>query len=111
MMGMGLDTVHPPVLAQASLRFDEGEEIERFVRENVATGGSVGPPVVASGGDGQLTYSLSGTDAASFSIVPDTGQILVGQGTSLDFESDKTEYSLVVTASEQPGTPPASMSL
>ena len=103
MMGMGLDTVHPPVLAQASLRFDEGEEIERFVRENVATGGSVGPPVVASGGDGQLTYSLSGTDAASFSVVPDTGQILVGQGTSLDFESDKTEYSLVVTASGQSG--------
>ena len=57
---------------------------------------------MATGGDGQLTYSLSGADAASFTIVAATGQILVGQDTSLDYEPDKTQYSFVVTATGQP---------
>ena len=102
MVGTGLDSVHPPALAQTSVQFEEGDEIERFVNEDVQSGGSVGVPVVASGGTGTLTYSLSGTDAASFTITG-AGQILVGQDTSLDYESEKTTYRLVVTATGQPG--------
>ena len=104
-VGTGLATGRLPALAQTSIAvaFDEGNAIERLVKENTPTGGSVGVPIVATGGDGQLTYSLSGADGASFTIVAATGQILVGQDTSLDHESDKTQYSLVVTATGQPG--------
>ncbi len=99
--GTGLVTAYSPVLAQATIRFDEGDEIERFVKENVTAGVSVGAPVVASGGTGSVAYSLSGADAASFSINGATGQILVGRGASIDYESGKTTYWLVVTATDQ----------
>ena len=102
----GLATGHPLSLAQTSVPlvvFEEGNAIERFVKENSPAGASIGPPVVASGGDGQLTYGLSGDDATSFAIVTDTGQLLVGQSTSLDFESDKKSYSIIVTATGQSG--------
>ena len=103
-VGTGLATGRLPALAQTSVAvaFHEGNAIERLVKENTPAGGSVGAPIVATGGDGQLTYSLSGADAASFTIVAATGQILVGQDTSLDYESDKTQYSFVVTATGQP---------
>ena len=103
-VGTGLATGRLPALAQTSvaIAFDEGNAIERLVKENTPAGGSVGAPIVATGGDGQLTYRLSGADAASFTIVAATGQILVGQDTSLDYESDKTQYSFVVTATGQP---------
>ena len=103
MVGAGLDTAHPPALAQASIQFEEGDKIERFVKEDVQPGGSVGAPVEASGGTGTLTYSLSGTDAASFTINTGTGQILLAQGASFDHESEKTTYRLAVTATGQPG--------
>ena len=103
MVGTGLDSVNPLVLAQTSIQFEEGYEIERFVNEDVQPGGSVGAPVVASGGTGTLTYSLSGTDAASFTINTSSGQILLAEGASLDYESEKTTYRLVVTATGQPG--------
>ena len=44
-----LATVRAPVVAQASILFDEGDEIDRFVKENVAAGGPVGAPVTATG--------------------------------------------------------------
>ncbi len=102
MVGTGLATVRAPALAQASLQFDEGDEVDRFVKENVTAGGSVGAPVVATG-VGTLTYSLSGADRASFTINASTGQILLAAGAALDFESGKTVYRLVVTATGQPG--------
>ena len=103
MVGTGLDTVHPPALAQASIQFEEVYEIGRFVNEDVQPGGSVGAPVEASGGTGTLTYGLTGNDAASFTINTGTGQILLAEGASLDYESEKTTYRLVVTATGQPG--------
>ena len=89
-------------LAQSSIQF-QAAEIELLVKENIPAGGSVGPPVAATGGDVPLTYSLSGTDAALFTINTGAGQILLGQYTSLDYESGKTTYRLVVTATGQPG--------
>ena len=103
MVGTGLDTAHPHALAQTSIQFEGGYEIERFVNEDVQSGGSVGAPVVASGGTGTLTYGLTGNDAASFTINTGTGQILLAQGASFDYESEKTTYRLVVTATGQPG--------
>ena len=102
MAGTGLVAVRAPALAQTSIRFDEGDEIERFVKENVTAGVSVGAPVVARG-VGTLKYGLSGADGASFTINTSTGQILLAAGATLDYESGKTVYRLVVTATGQPG--------
>ncbi len=101
MVGTGQDSSRHRVQAQAAMQFEEGDEIYRFVYENVAAGGPVGAPVTASGGTGALTYALSGTDAGSFTINTSTGQILVGKDTALDYESGKTTYRVVVTATDE----------
>ena len=51
-----------------------------------------------------LTYTLEGSDAASFSIVPATGQLLTRD--VLDYET-KIAYSVVVKASDATETDPA----
>ena len=68
------------------------------VAENSAAGTNVGAAVTASANTNgyTLTHSLSGTDASKFDISSSTGQITVGTGTSLDYET-KTSYSVVVT--------------
>ena len=71
----------------------------RDVEENTAPKTSVGLPVVATDTDDTLTYSLGGTDAASFTIVRSSGQIQVGAGTKLDYETKKT-YTVTVTATD-----------
>ena len=56
--------------------FSEGDSTERSVVENSAAGTNVGSAVTATDADNDiLTYSLEGTDAASFSIVSTRGQI------------------------------------
>ena len=68
----------------------------RTIAENSAAGTNVGVAVTATDSDGDtLTYSLSGTDAGSFEIGANNGQIAVKSGTSLDFES-KESYSVTV---------------
>ena len=42
-----------------------------------------------------MTYSLEGRDAGSFDIDRATGQIKVGKGASLDYET-KTRYTVIV---------------
>ena len=51
-----------------------------------------------------LTYTLEGSDAASFAIVPATGQLLTKD--VLDYET-RSEYSVVVKASDDTETDPA----
>ena len=64
--------------------FPEGP-ITRTVAENTAAGQNVGLPVEATDEDDDtLTYTLGGTDAASFDIVETTGQLQTK--TALDFE-------------------------
>ena len=77
----------------------------RSVAENTAAGENVGDPVMAIDEDegDTLTYALSGDDAASFAIDAATGQIMVGEGTVLDFESEKTTYTVTVTATAGDG--------
>ena len=78
----------------------------REVREDAATKADVGLPVTAMDGttdnadDGTLVYTLSGTDARFFEIEPsgfDAGQIRIGTGTTLDYETRKS-YRVTVRA-------------
>ncbi|MYI89601.1 MAG: hypothetical protein F4082_04830 [Gammaproteobacteria bacterium] len=80
--------------------FDDGAAVIRSVEENMAAGTKVGEPVVAQDPDGDtLTYSLSGTDAGSFDIDSNTGQITVGGSTVLDYETTAS-YSMTVEVTD-----------
>ena len=73
------------------------------VAENAEAMAAVGDPVVATDADDdEITYVLGGDDAASFEIWP-SGQITVAEGTTLDFESEVTSYSVTVTATDPSG--------
>ena len=66
----------------------------RSVDENSPAGTSVGAPVTGTDTENDpLTYSLSGTDAASFDIGTSTGQIMVKA--ALDYEANAS-YSVIV---------------
>ena len=83
--------------------FDEGAATDRSVTENAPPGSYVGNPVVATDDDDDtLTYSLDGADADSFGIDGGTGQIEVGPGTALDYET-RTSYTVAVTATDPSG--------
>ena len=73
----------------------------RTVAEDTAAGMDIGNPVAANDANGDaLTYALGGTDAASFSIDSDTGQLMTLA--ALDYET-KATYSVTVTASDSGG--------
>ena len=75
----------------------------RPIVENSASGANVGAVVRATDADGdRLTYSLTGTDAGSFTINSGTGQIMVGAGITLDYET-KASYMVTVTATDPAG--------
>ena len=79
--------------------FTDGSATTRSIDENSASGVNVGAAVRATDADGdRLTYSLTGTDAGSFTI-NSGGQIMVGTGTMLDFE-DKESYTVTVSATD-----------
>ena len=82
--------------------FTEGAIARRSVAENTAEDTSIGNPVSATDADlhNSLTYSLGGTDAASFAIVSPTGQLKTKA--ALDFET-KTLYTVTVTVSDGDG--------
>ena len=70
----------------------------RRVAENTAANNNIGSPVTATDADGDtLTYTLEGTDAASFDIVGTSGQIQTRA--ALDYET-KSRYSVTVKASD-----------
>ena len=85
------DTNATPVFA--------GESISLEVDENTAADGNVGEPVKATDADEDaLSYSRSGgADKDAFEINQASGQITVGAGTDLDYET-KTTYMVEVTA-------------
>ena len=73
----------------------------RTVAENTVAGKDIGNPVTATDADSAtLTYALDGTDAASFDIDPDTGQLMTK--VDLDYET-KDSYEVMVTASDSGG--------
>ena len=83
---------NPPV-------FTEGATATRSVSEDAAAGVNIGSPVRATDADpgDTLTYSLEGTDAASFSIVAASGQIRTSA--ALDYDT-KASYTVTVTAND-----------
>ena len=75
-----------------------GDTAARSIAEHSPAGQSIGAPVVAADADGDtLTYALAGTDAGTFDLDPDTGQLSVKN--ALDYES-KSSYSVAVTVSD-----------
>ena len=76
--------------------FPSTETGERTVPENTRAGVNIGAPVAAEDPENdRLTYTLSGLDAAAFTIVTSSGQIRVASGTTLDFET-KDSYQVTV---------------
>ena len=81
--------------------FTNGDSTDRYVRENTAASENIGNPISATDDDDDtLTYSLSGTDAASFEIDSETGQLKTSA--ALDYET-KNEYSVTITVSDGNG--------
>ena len=71
------------------------------VAENSEAMAAVGDPVVATDADGdEITYTIS--EDSGFEIWP-SGQITVAEGTTLDYESEVTSYSVTVTATDPSG--------
>ena len=75
--------------------------VTREFAENTAAGENVGDPVSATDADtgDTLSYTLGGTDAASFDIVEASGQIRTKAGVTYDHEA-KASHSVTVTASD-----------
>ena len=73
----------------------------RGVAENSAAGVDVGTAVTATDADpgDTLTYTLEGTDVASFDIVSTSGQIRTKTGVTYDHE-EQSSYSVTVTVSD-----------
>ena len=86
---------HPPGHAP---QFPDSETGERSVAENTEPGTDIGVPIAADDEENHvLTYTLSGTDAASFDIERASGQLLTKA--PLGHET-KDSYSLTVTVSD-----------
>lgn len=85
-----------------AFKSDQGDvqtSTTREVAENTASGQPVGDPVTATDDENDtLTYSLGGTDAASFDFDKSTGQIKVKD--PLDFETGTTSYSVTVSVTD-----------
>ena len=78
--------------------FTDGTSTTRTIAENTASGINIGTPVSATDvNNDTLTYSLSGTDAAVFSIDNNTGQLRTKS--ALDYETKQT-YTVIVTVSD-----------
>ena len=104
------DTTRIPVSIKATAEppnnppvFSEGASASRSVLETAAVGTSLGSPVRATDADtgDTLTYTLSGTDAASFRINSASGQLSTGVALDADV---KASYSVSVNASDGKAT-------
>ena len=79
----------PPV--NSAPAFPATEDGRREIAEDAAGGTAVGDPVAATDfNNDTLTYTLSGTDAALFTIGANDGQLRVATGATLDFETKRT---------------------
>ena len=87
--------------ANQAPEFDEGSAAQRSVEENTEAGTNIGDPVNAEDDDGDdPAYALGGTDMASFSIDPDTGQLMTKA--KLNYEA-KSRHTVTVTADDGTG--------
>ena len=87
-----------PTTTNTAPSFTEGARTTRSVAENTATNVNIGNPIAATDADNDsLTYTLGGTDAASFNIESTTGQLKAKS--ALDYES-KSTYTVTITVSD-----------
>ena len=78
--------------------FPSTETGSRSVDEHTPAGRDIGDAVEADDDDGDSrTYSLSGTDAASFTINTSTGQLQTKDGVTYDYETPKKSYRVTVS--------------
>ena len=81
--------------------FNESGTVTRSIVEGSDADRDIGDPVTATDADNEtLTYTLGGTDAASFSIVSTSGQLKTKE--PLDYET-KISYTVTVTATDTSG--------
>ena len=94
--GLVAVTVAPPNRPPAF----SASTITRHVAEDRSSGQAIDVPVSATDADSDaLTYTLGGPDGTTFRIDESSGQLQVGAGTVLDYET-RTTYSVAVTASD-----------
>ena len=87
--------------APVAPKFSDGFRTKRAVAVNARPSDPVGDPVLAVHEDElEITYSLSGADAALFSVDEETGQIRVNEGVEL--EMGRT-YTMNLTATDSAG--------
>ena len=87
--------------APVAPKFGDGFRTTRTVAQNARPGAAVGDPVAATHTDElAIAYALSGTDAASFTVDGETGQIRVTEGVAL--EAGRT-YTVNLTATDSAG--------
>ena len=85
--------------------FTEGTSTTRSVaEENTASDDNIGTAVTATDADTSdtLTYTLGGTDASSFDIEPNSGQIKKKSGVTYNYEA-KPSYAVTVSVSDGNG--------
>ena len=83
-------------------QFVDGFRTSRPLEENARPGDAVGDPVAATHPqNSEITYSLSGTDAARFTVDEETGQIRLGQAIPLELGQT---YTVNLTATDSSGT-------
>ena len=94
----------------AGTAITDANAVTRSIAENSAAGTNIGAAVTATSNPNSYTliHKLSGTDAASFDIVADSGQIQVKS--ALDYEA-KNSYSVIVTVKAEEGASIQSESL
>ena len=86
------------ILTMSAPVFADGSTTARTVAEDTGTGANIGSTVAATDANNDtLTYSLGGTDAASFDIDRTSGQLKTRA--ALDYET-KNSYSVTVTVSD-----------
>ena len=75
--------------------------VSRNIAENAAAGQDIGAAVTATDADAgdTITYTLGGTDMASFDFVASTGQIRTKSGITYDHEATPS-YTVTVTATD-----------
>ena len=87
----------PDLVFAADPAFDTGLETTINLPENTAANEDVGDAYTATDSDmDTLTWTLTGTDASSFTIVSTSGQIQTKSGVTYDFEATKNTYSVTV---------------
>ena len=92
------EPIEPEPSTNTAPIFTDSVNTIRTIAENTAANINIGSAVPATDADDDtLTYSLSGTDASSFSIDSTSGQL--STKTTLDYET-KRVYTLIITVSD-----------